>query len=81
MYQIKPMPGLRKTWGLIDDSDHPLILLEVKAAPPECAVRRYRESHELGRGEVITKFLGQNSFENACDWILREAMQSNQNRS
>lgn len=77
MYHIKALPGQAQTWEVVDESEQPLILVEVRIAPPECTVRRFRENHSQGRGELITKFLGQNSFESACKWILTDELPRN----
>jgi hypothetical protein len=72
MIQIRQSTGYRQRWEVVDETDHTLLLMEVKNAPPECSVRRFRSSQNEGRGELITKFLGRNAFESACKWILTD---------
>jgi hypothetical protein len=68
MYEIQPLPMLEMKWGVVDDTDRPLLFVELNR-PPECEVYEFEEHHPSGRGALLATFFGPNAIDRACEWI------------
>jgi hypothetical protein len=68
VYSIKRLPTLELRWGVIDDSDQPILTIDLVRAP-ECQVRSPEAHQPDGKGRLRATFLGRDAFERACDWV------------
>ncbi len=68
MYSIKRLPSLEPRWAITENSDQPILFIEL-TRPPECEVR-IPESHQPdGKGRLLATFLGRDALERAFDWV------------
>ncbi len=68
MYSIKQLPSHELRWAVTENSDQPILCIEL-TRPPECEVRIPESHHPEGKGRLLATFLGRDALERAFDWV------------